>query len=167
MHRGSAPSTKGGFTLIEVVVAIFVIGVAVSVGLSLYAASYSLARDSRLVRIAADLAAEQVQQIQTNPGQFTWPPLAPGQPQSLMPTTGAEEEPQPFTPPSALPPEERSGRKALTEYEGFTWQAFASRPEGADTFAEVTVVVHWTFEGKPKQFALTTLVARPEGEDLT
>jgi prepilin-type N-terminal cleavage/methylation domain-containing protein len=166
MHRDSAPSAKGGFTLIEVVVAIFVMGVAVSVGLSLYAASYSLARDSRLVRIAADLAAEQAQQIEANPGQFTWPALEPGEPRSLLPV-GAEEGPQPFAPPSALPPEERSGRKALTEFEGFTWQAYASRPEGADAFAEVTVVVHWTFEGKPKHFTLTTLVARPEGEDLT
>ena len=66
---------RAGFTLLELLTALAVLGVAATIFLRLFSSSYSLADTSRSHEVALNLAEEYLAAIQSNPERFAWPDL--------------------------------------------------------------------------------------------
>jgi prepilin-type N-terminal cleavage/methylation domain-containing protein len=147
-----------GFTLLEVLLAITIIGVATSIGISLYRNGLRLSEQGANHKLAAHLAREALLKIQTMPEAFTWPD-AHDAPAPL--TTGEGESWRAFDPLAASPTESRARTREDGRLAAFSWQALArTRPDMPGT-REITVVVRWEDGGRDYAHALTALTPEP------
>jgi prepilin-type N-terminal cleavage/methylation domain-containing protein len=163
MSKGRAPRRTRGFTLIEVLVAFSIISVATWILFSLFFHSLRIDKDSRSLKVAAELAREQLVDVQTNPGNYIWPKaakLASGEAVVVTPREGGNNQGAlTATAPTALPAVQVAGEKEQTFYGGFKVITYAKGPaEGG--CVEITVVVRWVNAGKTKDVALTASVPR-------
>ena len=142
-----------GFTLMEVVVAVAILGVAISIFVSLYSGSLSLAETGKSRSIAVVLAEGQLNAILDNPDAFRWE-SGEGQVDIRLGTDDPAAG-NAFSAPGALPPEARARDWQVNTYEEFRWQAFANPAESAP-YHEVTLVVRWTEGGRNEVIALTS-----------
>lgn len=144
-----------GFTLIEVLVALAVVSVAVTVFFSLFTASIGLSQSSRNESVAATLAEEQLLAVCQSPGLYTWNLGDPGQLVEVVPTT---DDPgmRAFSAPSLA----EMPKSDADLYQGFSWRVFAKLPSQDAAYVEVTVAVDWNEAGRDKTFALTSTIAR-------
>lgn len=167
-----------GFTLVEVLTALVVMGVATSIFFSLFFASLALGESSRWQRVAAGLAEERLAHLQNNPGSYEWPDFSDHEPGELLPVTLPDPDGAVLnraTPPATMPTGDPDGAytREANFYAGFEWQIEARLPAGAPTQNHVEVVVkilrisNGSGEErkgrKARVFALTSCMARPTG----
>ncbi len=162
-------SRRGGFSLLEVIVALGVMGVAIGIIVSLFTASLTLATDSRNESVAAAYAQERMIDVQKNAALFDWSGLNAAAVGQLTPVAlsevGKEVRGNGFDLPSTLAASANRAQHEMTFYNKFSWEIFAKKPKANAAYVEVTVVVRWQHAGRPRSFALTSLTARglPEG----
>jgi prepilin-type N-terminal cleavage/methylation domain-containing protein len=132
---------NGAFTLLEVLVALAVSSVGISIFISLFSSSLMLAQTSRNQGVAANLAEEQLEQIAHNPAQYVWPlkDAGPGQLVELKPAAAGANETQALPLPGIMPPERDAATRQKSLFERFTWRAFAQAPEPGAAFVQFHV----------------------------
>ncbi len=157
-------SRGSGFTLVEILVALAVTSVGITVFLSLYSSSVNLAQTSRNQSVAASLAEEQLQALRQHPGAFQWPEpdAAAGTLVEVTAKDTSDPEWRSFKPPSVLPTNPRQSAREKDVYSAFSWQAFATNSAANPGQLDLTVVVRWTEAGRPRLLALTTAILRSE-----
>ncbi len=155
--------SQAGFTVMEVLVSLAVIGIAVSVFISLFRLSLTLLENSRGERIAAHVAEEQLTLLLARPvtdgldwAGFWQAPV--GEPYRLSTFKPAET-------PAAMPTERPAYAQTKNDYEGCAWEAYARLPEGGAAYVEVSIEVSWAMSGRERRFILTSCVPRGRVED--
>lgn len=148
---------RRGFTLLEIVVALAVMAVAVSILVALYQASSVFAAQNEETRKAVSLAEEHLTDILLNPAAYVWPALTPGKAMEIHSTAGEQR----VEPPKSLPPDKTAGLRERSAYEIYAWRAFARLPEENAPYIELTVVIEWQSRGRNRDFALTTFAPKP------
>jgi len=159
---------NSGFTLIELLVSLSVIGLAVSIYVSLYTSSLEIGDSARNRGIALGLAEAQLQQMLLQPGAYLWQIPAPLDLERMELKLSADD-PQagnPFPPPSSMPPDRLSNKREKNIYSKFRWQAFAQLPALDSAHVNVTVSVRWTEASKESVVALTSIIPRTQVEGL-
>ncbi len=151
-----------GFTLVEVLAALAVISVAITVIITLFVASVTLAKTNRSRKVAAAFAQEQLELLQRQPGLFEWPTLdTPGQLMSVTATSGTAT----LSAPEAMPAVEAAAQREEAFYDAFTWEAFARLPRADAAHVELTVVVRWAPQTRGSAFILTSAMPRASVEE--
>lgn len=165
MQRRSVPRTiprnSLGFTLMETLVALSVIGAAVTVFISMYGSSVDLGRLARDRSLAATAAQDQLDLILRQPGAFLWSIPESGGEESF-PILATAEDPKAgveLAPPAALPADLQANERTKAAYAPFRWRAFGRLPKDKE-YCEVTVVVTWKQAGKEQMLALTSALPR-------
>jgi prepilin-type N-terminal cleavage/methylation domain-containing protein len=135
---------RGGFTLIELIGALAVLSVAITILIKLFSSSLDLETIARNRTIAGQLAEGQLTAILKHPERFRWD-LTEENADAPFAIKQAADDPSigvPFAAPSVMPADVRAHELELKAYEKFSWRAFG-RFSDADALAEVTVVVCW------------------------
>ncbi|MCX5758557.1 MAG: prepilin-type N-terminal cleavage/methylation domain-containing protein [Candidatus Hydrogenedentes bacterium] len=151
-----------GFTLMEVLVAIVVMGVGITVFISLFGSSLALAQSNRYQTVAAQLAGECLQAVVCAPERYDWH-LNPADPGALTVVTAPGESPEtrhPVSLPATLPTDRRSNLRDVNLYKQFSWQAYARIPKPDAGYVELTIAIRWIEQGRERVFALTSCVPR-------
>ena len=153
--------TSSGFTLLELMVALAVMGVGVSIFIQLYSASLDFAKTSVNSRIATAIANEQLHVMQRHPERFLWNISAPGADERFEITLGPDDPKagNPATLPSVMPAEIAAVAREESRHSNFRWKAFGELRHNA-SYYETTVVVRWTESGREKTLAMTSAVTR-------
>ncbi len=167
---------KAGFTLLELVLALAILGLAVTLMLSLFFRSTELGDTVRNRTLAAELAETQLAAILATPEYFTWRlpadrPLHALGSTALFPVTplGSEagpDETYPWRPPSVLPVQDAQAAQDTARYEQFRWRAFVAAPGGpyaayptpGYAYLELSVAVQWEEAGRTRQWVYTSAV---------
>ncbi|HPC15746.1 MAG TPA: type II secretion system protein [Candidatus Hydrogenedentes bacterium] len=155
-------SRTRGFTLLEILVAIVVMGTGITVFVSLFGSSLALAQSNRLQTVAMQLAGECLHAVMNSPERYEWR-LNSADPGALTPVTLLGEPADTrhsVHPPSTIPADRRSSRRDHVMYQNFTWQAYARVPEPGAAHVELTVVVRWNDKGRPCAYPLTSCLSR-------
>ena len=154
----SRSTRRGGFTLIEILVAVAVLGVGATIFISLFSSSQDLAETSRSRTVATSLAERQLDAIQRDPGQYEWPSAAleAGTMAEVFPVGADPEAPRGFALPSTMPVDKASNAREANFMERFSWQAYARKPDVEAAHIELTVVVRWQEGGRDKSLAITS-----------
>ena len=132
-----------GFTLLELLVALVVTGVAISILIRLYNSSASLAKTARNYEIAAQVAEELLVEIESRPGDFEWPDYETGGGEFAAIKNGIPGSSDvPFAvAPATLPMTKRAYERERDLYEGLLRQAFVRLPHSDSNFIEIIVEV--------------------------
>lgn len=164
--RGSASSTgvragrhRGGFTLMEMLVALAVLGVAVTVFISLFTSSIDISQTASNRGVAASIADARLTDIVAAPERYQWL-QEPGAEETRFPIQLTGEDPaagNPVSPPSAMPPEPRAYETQSALYDRFRWEAFGKLAAGG-AYYEVTVVVRYHERGREQLLTMTSAV---------
>ncbi len=149
-------SRRGGFTLVEILVAVAVLGIGATVFVASFSFSLALANSSRNRAVAATLAEEHLYSLAHNPGQYSWP-LQPAAPGTLVEVTPALER---ATAPASLPVMPAARAREENLYQSFSSKAYAMLPKADANHLEVTVAVSWKEAGRGQVFTLTSCVPR-------
>ena len=161
-RRGSA-----GFTLLELLAALAVLGIASTIFLRLFTSSNSLAASSLSHEVALNIAEEYLTEVQTRPENFVWPDYdetPPGEPQTIQPVENGAVEETFAQPPSTMPNLRRAYDRDRNLYSDFTWKIFAISPQDAAQYIELIVEVSWTDAGRLRRFTMSSMVPRNIGE---
>jgi prepilin-type N-terminal cleavage/methylation domain-containing protein len=189
LERGnnSRRATRGGFTLIEILTALLVMGVATTIFINLYSASVTLAETNRGQRLATSLAEEYMAHILNDPKNFNWSAVF----EAESPTELARvADPSSVEIPVAIPTFRRSLRREENLYAEYTQEAWArlpapvgitdandgpessvdpessADPEMADPeYLELVVVIRWQRGGRNHFFSLTSTIPRERAKD--
>jgi type II secretory pathway pseudopilin PulG len=148
---------------LEVLVALSVIGFAITIFISLFNSSVDLGVTARNRSIATRLAEDQLAAITRAPQDFVWA-IPEGAPEDgLFPVRlGADDPPagNAFDLPAAMPPEESAFSREESTLRKFRWQAFGRLPGPNAAHYEVTVAVRWKESARDQIVALTSAVPR-------
>lgn len=166
-HSSDPPprSRRAGFTLIELIVSLFVISVATTIFMHLYATSMDLGKLSRNRQIAVSIAEEQLGLLMQNPERFVWDkdnPDAAG----LFRVRASADDPRAGVEaqlPSSTLPDEGAYQRETTVFDQFRWKA-VGKLGARGLFYEVTVDVSWVQSGKNESVTLTGAVPRGKVE---
>lgn len=153
---------QAGFTLLEVLVALAVMGIAIQVFVSLFNHSVDIGATARYRSLAAHIAEDQLNAITRAPEQFRWEVPAMNA-DVLFPVRLAEDDPPAGNPvplPLAMPPEESAYRREEQTLGRFRWQAFARLPSANAAYYEVTVAVRWKDAARDQVVTMTAAVPR-------
>lgn len=158
-----------GFTLLELLVALAVMGIAVTVFMSLLVTSLDVNRTARSRLIAASLAESALNDILRNPAGFEWNLPTDGNAANftLAPVSEVTPERLRFVAPSAMPADPKSHKRETGLYEQFRWSAFGRLPEADSGHIEVTAVVEWVQNGRRDSVALSSAIPRAQVESGT
>lgn len=159
---------RAGFTVLEVLTAIFVVGVATTIFMSLFTSSMSISRTSTHRAVAAQLAKEYMTEIQVNPGQFAWPHFADYPVGELVEVKAIDEESliRYVETPTAMPNVKQAYDRESRLYGDFDWQVYARLHDEDSNFVEVLVEINWLHKGVVQRFYLTSAVPRSIGEGI-
>lgn len=160
-------STAGGFTLLELIVSLAVLGVASWSFISMHNAGLSLAKASRNQTIAVSLADEKLGDLLRQPNRFLWEFLTDETSDALFAIREAEDDAKVgnvFDLPTVMPTTRRAHDKQTTVYNQFTWKAFGRRPSEEATYYEITLAVFWEEAGRERLLALTSSIPRQQVE---
>ncbi len=160
---------RPGFTLVEILVALAVIGVASSLMFSLFFATMDLADTGRSTKVASALATEQLAAMERAPGAFVCKlndvPAGSFAPVSLR---GQRDNITPRTPPPpSLPIAERAYNREENFYNKFIWEAYARLPREDAAYADVTVVIRWHDKGRERLVTVSSALARTLLEEMS
>jgi prepilin-type N-terminal cleavage/methylation domain-containing protein len=159
-------SDIAGFTLIEVLTALFVVGVATTIFIKMYTASLDLAKSSSNYNVAAQIAEEYLVELQTNPGQFAWPNFD-GKIADFQKVEQLDLDRQiNVDPPTAMPTNKRAFDREANLYREFGWYANAKIHAEDSNFVEVRVTVIWKEKGKDRRVYVTSAFPRSVGEGV-
>jgi prepilin-type N-terminal cleavage/methylation domain-containing protein len=167
-NSGETKRRISGFTILEMLVALFVIGIASTIFINLYTSSLSLGSSSTHNAVASQIAEEYMIELQTNSAQFVWPNFDDAPIGELIPVTAIDEESpiKYIENPSAMPNIESSFARTRNLYHEFDWFAYARIHEETSNFVEVLIVVSWEHKGVDQSFYLTSAVPRSTGEGV-
>jgi len=160
---GAYRSPRGGFTLLELLTALIIMGVASTVLLRMFMSSMTLAKTSSTHQIAADLAEEYATTLRSRPDLFDWPKFTeeqPGTPIAITPRASGPVQNVTSEPPAALPLLRRANEREAGTYRDFTWNAKGRIPSADAPYIIVDVEVVWELEGRLRTFVLETAVPR-------
>ncbi len=160
---GATRSSRGGFTLLELLTALIVLGVASTILLQMFMSSMTLAKTSATHQIAADLAEEYATLLQTRPDLFVWPNFAdeqPGTAAAIKVREGGLIAGVTAEPPVALPLLRRANDREIGTYRDFSWNATGRLPSAEAQYIEVNIEIVWELQGRLRQFVLATAVPR-------
>lgn len=168
MKKLRTRSSRSGFTIIEVLTAFFVIGIATTIFVRLYSSSLSLGRTSTHYAVASQIAEEYMAELQVNPGQFAWPNFADSPVGDLIEVKVIDDESaiKYVEPPTAMPSVQGAHDRQSQLYRDFEWIAYARIHEESSNFVEVMVEISWKNKGKFQRFYLTSAVPRSIGEGI-
>lgn len=158
---------RAGFTLLELLTALIVLGIASTVLLKMFTSSMTLSKTARTHEIAGDLAQEYLTLIESRPDLFAWPSFSDSQPGTalaLKPREGGPVHALTSDPPAALPLLRRAHDREAGLYRDFTWTAQTALPSADAQYVDVTVQIEWELEGRVRQFRLGTAVPRAAAE---
>ena len=158
---------SSGFTLLEVLTALFVIGVATTVFISLFRSSLALSHTSTHNAVAAQIAEEYMVELQVNPKQFAWPNFD-GETGKLLPIKLKDEENPVYrvSEPTAMPTLDAPYLRESNLYSDYDWHAQARIQNDDSNFVEVLVQVSWSQTGRRHHFYLTSTIPRSVGEGI-
>jgi len=160
---GGRQRAQRGFTLIEILAALSIVGVGTIIFMSFFMSSLALAQSNRTLRVAGDLAENQLTAVVNDPGGYAWPEaaaLATGALAAVTPVADAgAAHPHPVIP-AVLPPDSQSRRREEDFASRFSWEVYARLPRPEATYLEVTVVVRWDDRGREQVLALTSCAPR-------
>lgn len=128
---------RGGFTLLEMLVALTVISVGVAVFVGLFDMALTLSRNARDRSACLDIARSVLDDVARNPGDYEWPE-GDGLQQVALP---AEKKVQ-ADPPRVLLPGEAAKKRMEARHSRHAWRLYAQTPaDNPLPVREVTVVV--------------------------
>lgn len=162
-------SRKAGFSLLEILVALMIIGVASSLFLSLYSASSAVAESNRSMQTAANLAGEYLSAVVANPDQYIWPDFDEkpyGALHSVIREGDTKSPLRQADPPSVRPTNEQASEREKNFYDGFQWEVYTVLPAEDADYVEVFVNVWWQERGRDRVFSLTSCLPRYQTERL-
>lgn len=168
MGKSRLMDKRSGFTILEVLVALFVIGSATTVFIGLYTSSLALARSSTHYAVASQLAEEFLAEMRSNPSQFVWPNYSDKPIGELHDVVLVKDE-SPIRLvdlPTAMPNLKSEYDRENRLYRNFAWTAFSRIHGETANFVEVLIVVTWEHEGKLHRFYLTSALPRSIGEGM-
>lgn len=154
-------TSRAGFTLIELIVSLFVISVATTIFMKLYATSMDLGKLSRNRQIATSIAEEQLGLIMKDPARYVWEKDTADD-AGFFRVRASADDPRAgveATLPTSTLPDERAFQRETTVYNQFRWSAFGHLGTRGLVY-EVTVDVSWEQAGKRESVALTGAVSR-------
>lgn len=160
---------RAGFTLLELITALAVLGVASTIFIRLYTSSQQLAKASRTHEVAAAIAQEYLTLIEVHPELFVWPNYAEhpnGASLDIRPRENSPVEGNFVDTPTAMPIARRAYERERALYTDYTWAATARLPKPDAQYVEVTVEITWTLQGRLRRFLLTSTVPRPLAEGV-
>jgi prepilin-type N-terminal cleavage/methylation domain-containing protein len=155
---------RAGFTLLELLTALIVLGIASTILLKMFLSSQTLAKAGRTHEIAADLAQEFVTLLQDRPELFLWPSFLDEKPGTALPIKALPEGPLASAiaePPASLPLLRRAHDREEGTYRNFSWSATGRLPAAESNYVELNITVVWELEGRLRQFMLTSATPRP------
>ena len=161
--KPSSLSSENGFTLLELLAALVLIGVASSIFFSLFTASATLALTNRSQGAGARLAGEYLTEILSSPESFNWPDFESQPYGSLLPLGRPGQGDESFVsaePPSVQPTDPRADQRETAMYSGYSLEAFASVPNEDASYVEVVVNVWWNEVGREQLYSATSCVPR-------
>lgn len=169
-RRGAARRGASGFTLIEILVALAVIAAGTYAIISSFNQTTALAKMNRSERVAMDIAEARLLDLERNPGLYAWPSaasLSGGKAVRTPLKTAPESSPPAAVPglhpcpaPETLPADRKAADNEKAFYERFAWDTFAKLPQADASYVQVTVIVQWTENGKPRVVSLTSSLPR-------
>lgn len=155
-----------GFTLFEMLSALVVMGVAVSIFFQLFIGAINLKDSSSKSQSAARVAEKKLTWVRTNPEAFEWPRYEEAKPGALLPlflegeTTHVTQAGRP----SEKPTDQRASERTLAHYKNITAELYTSLPAPDANHVLIVAVVVWTVEGREETFSLTTTMPRSATE---
>lgn len=151
---------RAGFTLLEMLAALAVIGVATGVIIQLFTASLDLSANSRHQRVASSLAEEALHAIVANPAAYDWSGVTGPDLARVNLKAASEAATSALVPPSTLPVVPAAAARSRATYAGFTCEVYGRLLTPSAPYFEVTAVVRWTDNGRPHLIALTGAAPR-------
>ena len=164
-RRWRRGTRHGGFTLLEILVAIVVLATGITCFISLYLSSVGVADFSRNQAIAAQLAQEKLTELVNDPGAYIWEVPDSGRGTIALPSKAKDAAPEkgpfPVGVPSILPVGSKHiGQHEKNLFDRFTWDAYTDVNNKDAGYAFLTVVIRWKEPGQDRVLPLTTCVAR-------
>ena len=153
---------RHGFTLIEILVALTVIGVATTVMFKFYLMSTDLGNLAQHRGLAASIAENHLTQLIADPAGYVWDYQNPDE-QGFFRIKGSIDDPRAGAKavlPDVLLPLDVAYKRQVNVYEKFRWSAFGRLSSPDSSFFEVTVDVHWKQADRTENVALTGVVPR-------
>lgn len=160
--RGRAE--RAGFTLLEVLAALAVLGIATGIFATLFMASMNLGHLNQSRSIAATIADEQVVLLREFPEAFEWPDFTATEPGTFSHVSPRERAASATAPPSVMPFESVAYRRDSIFYDRFSCDLYARVPSEDAGHLEIATVVHWVEKGKRQSITLTSAVPRSLAE---
>lgn len=153
---------RSGFTLLEMLAALVVMGVAVSIFFQLFVGAVSLKESNTKAQTAARVAEKKLTEIRSNPTGYEWPRYEEAEPGKLLPLfpKGELTHVTQAGQPAEKPTDKRSSERTSAHYKNMTAETYTSVPSADANHAHVVVVVVWNVEGREETFSLTTAVPR-------
>ncbi len=151
---------QGGFTIVEMLVALIVVSIAGTISVQLYGHSYDIGKVNQRRTVGTELAHGQLSRILVQPGAFKWPnldSLTPGEIGEINVPEGGNRF---FNAPTTRPTVAHTSQVEDNFYSGFQWDAYAVVPEADATYVEVTVIVRWLREQERETVSLTSALPR-------
>lgn len=159
-HKFSYVHRVRGFTLLETVVALAIVGAATAIGVSLYSAAAQMRLEQRRAALAGELARAQLAQMRQYPQHFEWP--------DTLGASFAEVSAKPDSPAAGLARpvlQATAAGSALSQadrvYDGFRWRGFLRRVEGRPGCCEVVLAVYPPGRAEQRAHMLTALLPWP------
>ena len=153
---------RGGFTLIELIMALTVLSVALTGLIAMYGISLELANQSRQKSLAAEIAESQMAMVLAAPETFRWE-YDPADVAVLFPITLGTDDPKAgntIEPPHVTLVHRIVHARNELLYRKFRWKVWGRLPSADSHFYEVTVAVHWGAQGKDRTLAFTSSLAK-------
>lgn len=152
---------KFGFTLIELIVALAVVGIGVTVLFQLFIVSLNINQKSNNLVLATCIAQDCLGQIITTPEKFHWQIPDNVKPGEVFPILTSLDEPKMgnrVEPPKIAPPDWASFKKYQSGFDKYFWKAFGRLSTSSSEVYEVTVVVTYKERGREQNYTLTSFV---------
>ncbi|MFO7774166.1 MAG: prepilin-type N-terminal cleavage/methylation domain-containing protein [Candidatus Hydrogenedentota bacterium] len=146
---------SSGFTLVEMLAALAVVGVAAFIVISLFSWSLVLAQESRRHSMAVGMASELLTRMHKAPEEFVWPGLDEISSGEHVPVEAGDAFDADAGLPRAMPTVSRLRDAEIAVRDAFQWEAFARRPDDDANYVQLTVAVYWQAQGRERVYTLT------------
>lgn len=160
--RRSAGVPAGGFTLVELVVALTVTAVALSVLIAMFNASLGLSNEARGRIMAGELAEAHLNALLASPEMFLWHRDAPNA-AGLFAITLGTDDPRAgnvVSTPEVQLATRHAQERSESLYRRYRWQAWGRLPAPDAPAYEITVAVRWQARGRTRTLTLTSSIPR-------